>query len=292
MGKKKHNKAPREPVDALLDAAVTENTALAKKNADKRPLTRMEVLSKLDQVYLLNLVATTEDGQKQIIPDADGRLRWFSSVLDAKAALQAMQAKMPPVPGFSIRLDFTPLGRAYSLSDKWVDSKKLQGESPPMAIEASSRVLAACGQAAVDSLERSVPGVLRKRNPLQRPIPLFFLDELQSDRILPFFFSREDLASCWAASGKRVEDLPSQLNVTDLRALVARTLSEENDWLVRLRLVPSREMCELLQMVDAMVDQLEDVSKVAAQATGEALKEAAAAKATAVAAGDLPPPLQ
>ena len=95
--------------DELLDQAIAENKAAA--DAGVRPLTRTELIAKLDQVMLLHVVAT-QDGNKQIIPGSDGELCWFSDVFDAKAELTAMHTSMPPPPGISLGLDFCPLGRA------------------------------------------------------------------------------------------------------------------------------------------------------------------------------------
>ena len=76
--------------------------------------------------------------------------------------------------------------------------------------------------------------------------------ELQSERVMPFFFSRDDLVTCWMSSGRPFEDLPAELHVVELRALVSRVMTEPKDWLARLLLVPSQGVIELMQMVDGV----------------------------------------
>ena len=274
--------------DELLDQAIAENKSAA--DAGVRPLTQTELIAKLDQIMLLNVVAT-QDGKKQIIPGADGDVCWYSDAFDAKSALGAMQAKMKPPPGISLGLDFCPLGRAYSLSDGWVNAQRIQGEAPPMRLQPSSKVLETCGEAGIHALERQLPAALKKRNRRQGAFPLFHLKELQSERVLPYFFTRDDLITCWMSSGKPFEALPPTLDVTDLRALVARVLTEPNDWLKRLKLIPPQSVVALMQMVDGVSDQLEQLGTLTAKATGEVIAEIKAANAAAVASGEEPPPL-
>jgi len=291
MGKKKATLASVGLTeDELLDQAIADNKTAS--DAGVRPLTRTELIAKLDQVMLLNVVAT-QDGNKQIIPGCDGELCWFSDVFDAKAELAAMHAGMPlPPPGISLGLDFCPLGRAFSLSDGWVSAQRIQGESPPMRLQPSSKVLETCGAEGLKQLESQLPSVLKKRNRRQGAFPLFYLKELQNERVMPYFFAREDLVTAWMSSGKAVEDLPPTLDVTDLRALVARVLTEPNDWHKRLLLVPPQCVVDLMQMLDGVSDQLEQLGTLAAKATGEVIAEGEAARAAAVASGEEPPPLQ
>jgi hypothetical protein len=299
MGKKKHGaKAASADLteDEMLEQAIAENKAVADAAADAaasgiRPLTKMEVISKLDQVMVLNIVAVV-NGAKQIVPGSDGELCWYADVIDAKAALSALQAKMPTLPGHSLGLDFTPFGRAYSLSEGWVSPRQLQGDAPPMRLQPSSQVLEACGADGVKTLQSQLPAQLRKHNRRQGAFPLFFLEELQSERVMPFFFTRDDLVACWVSSGKPFEELPPQLSAIDLRALIARALTEPRAWLERLHIVPSQGLVDLMQMVDGLSDQLEQLSKLAAKATGEAIAEANAAHVAAVASGEEPPPLE
>ena len=298
MGKKKQQRNGSADVDLtedqLLDALAQENKATADRAAAGiRPLSQPEVVAKLDQVMLLNIIATGE-GESQIVANVDGEVAWYADPVDAKNALAKLQAKMPPLPGHGLGLHFTPLGRAYALSEGWV-TKGLGGKSklpPVMRLHPASKVLETCGEDGVKALEGQLPRELRASNKHQGAFPLFFLEELQSERVLPFFFSHDDLVACWVSSGKAVEDLPPQLSVIDLRALVARVRTEPNDWLARLHLVPSQGVVQLMEMLDGFSDKLEELGKLAAKATGMAIAEATAEYAAKVASGDEPPPLQ
>ena len=251
MGRK--NKAQAKPElteDELLEQAMRDNAAAAEAAASCRPPpTPAEVVAKLDKVMLLNVVATVEGKDWQIVPGVDGDLCWYADVFDGKAALAAMQAKMPATPGNQLGLDFTPLGRAYSLSQGWT-KRLLEGKVPPMRLQPSTKVLETCGAEGIKSLESQLPKVLKQANARQGPFPLFFLEELQSERVMPFFFTREDLVTCWVSSGKPFEDIPAQLNAIDLRALVARMLSEPSDWLERLLIVPPQCLIDLMQFME------------------------------------------
>lgn len=278
--------------DELLEQAIAANKAAADAaEAGIRPLTQQELLKKLDQVLVLNIVATTGDGKNQIVPGVEKEIQWFSDVLDAKAALTAMQAAMPPTPGFGLGLDFTPLGRAYSLSEGWV--KAGSGDTPPMQLKPSSQVLAVCGEAGVKELDKQMSKLKNRKgvNKRQGAFPLFYLDELQSKDVMPIFFTRDDLVTCWMSSGRAFEDMPSQLSVIDLRVLVARALTEPNAWLRRLTFVPPQCLVDLMGMVDGISDKLEEVSKLAAKTTGEAIAEEKRAKEEKVASGEEPPEL-
>ena len=224
MGKKtkKKDQAPAaEPTeDELLDQAIVENKAAAAAAAaaaaseaasqlqtkplpaaaagKKRVLTRHEVVATLDQVMMLNIVASGDGQDAKIVPGIDGDVVWYSSIVDARAALGKMQEAMPSVPGFTLGLNFTPLGRALALSEGWMGPKA--GSGPPMRLQASQTVKDAVGEGV---LAGSVPRHVAKNNSRTGAFPLFFLDELQSESVMPFFFSREELIRCWAASGRQ-----------------------------------------------------------------------------------------
>ena len=73
--------------------------------------------------------------------------------------------------------------------------------------------------------------------------------------------------------------------------VAARALTEPNDWLARLLIVPSQGVVDLMRMLDGMCDKMEQLGKLAAKATGEVIAEARAAHAAKVASGEEPPPL-
>ena len=55
---------------------------------------------------------------------------------------------MPSVPGFTLGLDFMPLGRVLALSEGWMGPKV--GSGPPMRLQASQTVKDAVGEGVLD----------------------------------------------------------------------------------------------------------------------------------------------
>ena len=94
---------------------------------------------------------------------------------------------------------------------------KAGGGTPPMQLKPSSQVLAVCGEAGVKELDKQMSKLKNRKgvNKRQGAFPLFYLDELQSKDVMPIFFTRDDLVTCWMSSGRAFEDMPSQLSVID-----------------------------------------------------------------------------
>lgn len=289
---KKHAPASDNPTEGFSEQAIAvDQSGHAVPTAEKkRVLTRAEVVVKLDQVMMLNIVASGEGREAQIVPGHDGSICWYSSVGDAREALGRAQAAMPQCDGFSLGLNFTPLGRALGLSEGWA-GPKLGSAPPPMRLQASQEVKKAVEGALARSLPSDHKLLITKHNKRTGWFPLFFLEELQSKRVLPYFFSRDDLVRCWVASGRPLEAIPEQLEVTDLRLLVMRLLTEPGDWAGRLLFVPPQETIDLLQMVDGMAERIEQLGRISAEATGEVLAQVAAEHAAAIDSGEEPPAL-
>ena len=62
--------------------------------------------------------------------------------------------------------------------------------------------------------------------------PLFMCDELCSNRVRPFFLSRQDLNETWIAAGRPAADLPTELTVVLLTKVVQMMLTAHGgiDW--------------------------------------------------------------
>ena len=54
-------------------------------------LTMHEVVATLDQVMMLNIVASGDGQDAKIVPGIDGDVVWYSSIVDARAALGRCQ---------------------------------------------------------------------------------------------------------------------------------------------------------------------------------------------------------
>ena len=168
------------------------------------PLTRQEVVEKLDSIPVFHL----QNAQAKIfpVPNVDGELavRWYSDVDEANSALVATQALNPDTP---LQLGVTPLGTAFALSEGWQQTPSTY----PLRLHASSRVAA--------TLAKELGA-----EPDAGAFPLFGCTELQSSRVLPLFLSREDMQETWRATGRSADSFPSDCTVLDLRQLVYKKM--------------------------------------------------------------------
>ena len=243
-------------------SAVQQASALAGQAAEEeqrarpfpRVLTKKELIEKLDKMFLFNVCVHT--GNKKQTIAVGGELVWYADPTDAKMALEQAKA-LDPTGAFA--LDVTPLGRAFALSEGWMGPPP--GQAPPMRLQASASVVQACG---ADG--NTLPDKLKaKMNQRTGPFPLFFMEELQADDVVPYFFTKEDLVGCWTNSGKSAESLPSSLTLSDLRVLVIRMLTEEADW-SKVTLVPMQKAVDLMAMIDELQSKREQVAAAVAAA--------------------------
>jgi len=235
MGKKKGNKKPADDDDALLDAAIADNTrmkeqaeaAAAAFQSDDVPtvwggtLTHQEVVEKLDAVPVFHVVVAeskamvpTED-DLGISGDASGC--WYFDHEDAQRALDELKAANPQL---VLELETTPLGTAFALSEGWQQVP----ENTLLRLQASRAALASLPEP-----PEQLPEALRERfNSRTGPIPLLAIQSFKSRGKTPFFFGATDLAMTWMReTGKPQAEMPD-ITVVDLRLIVARMLSDES----------------------------------------------------------------
>uniref|UniRef100_A0A7S3F0X7 Uncharacterized protein n=1 Tax=Haptolina ericina TaxID=156174 RepID=A0A7S3F0X7_9EUKA len=138
-------------------------------------------------------------------------IRFYADITDAGSALVLVQSLNEATP---LRLDVTPLGTAFALCEGWKDTPS----TLPLRLHAPSRVVQAVAE-------------IMKAEPDQRAFPLFGIDELQSSRALPFFLRVRDMRQTWEASGRAAADFPQEYQVTDLRVVVHKMLTDTSvDW--------------------------------------------------------------
>jgi len=231
-----------------------------------RCLSRQQVVDKLNAVPVFSLV----NGAEQIVatPDGAGDLvcRFYLEIKEAQAALEELCAANPRT---AINMAVTPLGTAFALSewqtrsdasdaaadsdddDDFYDDDDYYDDERSEASAVAVRLQAA--QEEVESvrglLKKSpVPPLLRRRNVLEGPIPLFGSDQIRFqlpseddakvDAMMPLFFRRRDLLEAWAASGGTAENLPD-VQVADLRTIAWQMQYERHqDWLPMLFVAP------------------------------------------------------
>ena len=139
-------------------------------------------------------------------------------------------------------------------------------------------------QDGLDAGARSLvpPALRRQLNQKTSAIPMFSLAELvEGTEEAPYFFTKADMVHFWMdKTGKKQEELPEHLILTDLRVLIVRMMQIPSDFKT-IKIMPMASTVEVLKGVTA--------SKEAAMA--EAAKAAAAAPAAEVDAEAEPPPL-
>ena len=253
-----------------------------------RCLSRQEVVDKLNAVPVFSIV----NGAEQMVqtPDKEsGELacRFYLEIDDAKAALQELRSNNPNA---MIDVAVTPLGTAFALCEWQTPVEESLGAAGAEDIaadlddeylgddddddddddfgdagnvaEASIEVRLQAARAEMESvrglLKKSpVPPLLRRRNVLQDPIPLFGSDQIRFQRpagttaaadaadekeeestMLPLFFRRSDLLVAWVASGGSIDSLPA-VQVTDLRTIAWQMQFDRNqDWRPMLFVAP------------------------------------------------------
>jgi len=258
--------------NALLDAAIAQSRAerraadeaAAQAQQEEAPavhpvarevlghdvLTHQQVVEKLDAVPAFHIVAT--DG-KMMVPTDDGDAPCVCFYLDPEDARAQLHKLRAANPSLQLALDASPLGTAFALSEGW----------SPVPEDAMLRLQAS--RAAIASLPEPpepLPPALRERfNPRTSALPILMLDGFRTAKgATPAFLDVPTLLATWQReTGLAREHMPS-LTVIDLRLVVARMLSQPNEW-TALTLVAPHASLEL-------------------------------ARAMAVESGDEPPPLQ
>ena len=306
-GKGGKSAAPSDDDDALLDAAiatanaeraqaeaerasavkahkkkVSEAVAAAKKSAAEAGkaagtgsgtlLTMPETLAKLDRVMAFTICRMLPDGSRDACPSPSGCVTFYMDAEDAKADLAALQAANSEL---KAALDFTPLGRAFALT-QGIGGLKTPG---PTKIEFSRALVKQHG-------EEGVPPELRERMRSAGPFPLFYSDRLGSEQFTPVFFCVADLHEFWLTCGGNPHDKPTP-TVTDLRIVVARTLQEPGQW-EPLHYVPPKASEALALELGARLER-EEVLKGGFTRGAKMLK--AVSHSVAVQDGDEPPAL-
>jgi hypothetical protein len=282
-------------------------------------------VDKLNAVPVFSIV----NGAEQMVqtPDKEsGELacRFYLEIDDAKAALQELRSNNPNA---MIDVAVTPLGTAFALCEWQTPVEESLGAAGAEDIaadlddeylgddddddddddfgdagnvaEASIEVRLQAARAEMESvrglLKKSpVPPLLRRRNVLQGPIPLFGSDQIRFQRpagttaaadaadekeeestMLPLFFRRSDLLVAWVASGGSIDSLPA-VQVTDLRTIAWQMQFDRNqDWRPLLFGAPEPAI-DLVKLQQQQQQQQQQQELAAAAAAAAAPKLSAA----------------
>jgi len=274
---------------ASTKTAQSEVDALAEQQAKTTlkasvPSTE-ELLAALDRIMVFDL--RSMDGQgREFCLSPSGEVVFY---LDESDAQEALEARKQTHAG-RLAMGCTRLGRAFGLTE----CQALGLESNiqfPTRLQGSSSIISAMDEAELKSL---CPASLRKQmNQRTETIPMFSLVELLEGAVYqPYFFTHIDLCNFWVRkTGKKREEFPQRVVLTDLRVLIVRMMNSRDEF-NRLRLMPTASSIRWLQAVSsaAVVNQEEQTKRALVAA------EAAGAKALAAAVNeeptDAPPPLQ
>lgn len=204
--------------------------------ADEPKEKRDEILARLNQ-FPTFCVCNSED--KVIgIPNGEGGhdVCWFIDAADAKEMLEITVAGNEEEEG--LHLGCTPLGSAFAVCNGWVDT----GEA-----DASVRYKLQGKRSLMDQAP-----VLREM--LQAKgidagcwtVPFFSSDDFQTDSVMYFFTSADDLRAGWVRSGRPADEAPEQPLMMDLRILV-NAMMQDGGLRFKARLVPTPDAYALSQ---------------------------------------------
>lgn len=201
-----------------------------------RPATRGEVIEKLN---LVPVFSVSDLDNKSICATMVGNQpcgTWFADVRDAETLLATLRKHNPTM---NLGIEATPLGHALALSERWV----------PAAAKLVTRI-----QASTRELE-SLPGFpqlpdeLKKAfSPLTSRFPVWVCEDLQTPTSMPYFLHADDLKDAWfEATGKSLDEA-KELDVTDLRVLVADMCCRPRNW-GGMCLHPPKRTVEYMKML-------------------------------------------
>lgn len=165
-----------------------------------------DVMQKLNQVPVFCFLA---DGQVIGVRNDKGE-DIVSFHVDADEAREKFAALKEANMGMEVRMGALPLGAALDVCGGW--GRK------PISDDCQTRRLCP-SPAHVDSYGEMLRQQLidAGRDPGTWQLPIFMCNEFQTERMIPVFFSREDLAAGWERAGRDKAKLPESILVMDLR---------------------------------------------------------------------------
>jgi len=210
--------APREAHAQLL-RAIRATTPRGVEGV----LSREEITQKLNAIPTFCIL----DAKERVVTmrDAAGgeSCLWFTDPATANATMRATMDDNPSMAG--LHLGVVPLGVAFETCNGWSDAT--------VAAESTSgsylgQLLLQGNPAELEGMGEHLRKQLRAEGMVEGgwQLPVFVCDEMQTEHLLPLFFSRTDLAETWVASGRSAESLPEAIAVMDLRLLVSKMATQ------------------------------------------------------------------
>ena len=242
-----------EAAAATGEAATTSDGAAAGADVEipaSRALSRAEITEKLNAIPTF-CVQSEEGGivAMKLQDDPNPAICWFLDPREAQAVLSAAEAGKPDA---NMRLGCHGLGAVFEQCNGWGDAKEApkaeDGSDVNLKLMGSAPLVKEVGPRLVELLEK------QGMEPGSWQVPIFMCEKLQSRRIVPVFFNPREIAKLWEKSGREAKDLPQDLQVMDLRMLVANMQTASSPWEL-IQFVGSEEGATLAQECQAAQKQ-------------------------------------
>lgn len=184
----------------------------ADESSEPHDPVRVEIQKKLNGCPCFCIL--NEDGVQLGVLGEDGGLTvgWYTEPADAMAQLAAMQEGSPDG-AEGLHLGCMGLGDIFALCGGWDESEGGAERNEKRVIYGPRKVVEVAAPMLVEQLNK------QGMDPGDWQLPVFCHDDFQTDTLMPFFFSAEELASGWARNG-REGPAPENPLVMDLRMLV------------------------------------------------------------------------
>lgn len=224
----------------------------AESGSEPRVLTREEITQKLNAIP--TFCVTNEQGQVAMMRmmgkglSSKQTVCFFVDPEEAKMLLQAMQTAKPET---KLKLSCHGLGTAFEHCRGWQtatkeamsDAAANDDDSPEMRLMGSAPVVNHTAPALQEGLREA------GMDPGCWTLPVFICQELQAKTIMPVFLSTTDIKDTWIKSGRAEADIPDNIQVIDLRMLVANMLTDDSNEWTRMHFISSPDAVALAMEV-------------------------------------------
>ena len=205
------NDATDSPVDSAAGLAADGTAEVPPAAA----LTKEEIMQKLNGVPTFCVV--NKDGGVVGMADAEGGKKsvcWFTDAEEARTILKVMSDANPEA---GLQLACHGLGGAFTQCNGWGDEEGAKTAQTPGGDDIELRLQ---GNHALCKSTAPKLKKLLEDNGLDTgcwQLPIFLCERLASPSIMPIFLHPRDLAAVWEKSGRKVDELPKDVTVLDIR---------------------------------------------------------------------------
>ena len=210
---------------------------------EKRVLTRGEVIKILNSVPVFSIQNADDKSMCATMVKGNPTATYFADVRDAEKFMSVVKEHNPSM---NLAMQMMPLGSALAHSEKW--TKESQNVS--MRIQASTAELNSLP--GFPELPDELKGAF---NPLTSRFPIWVCQDMYTATEMPLFLHQDDLKEAWRKKTGTELDEAKELDVTDLRVLVAKMCSQANEsWECVKLVIPKRTVEHANALKQAMLD--------------------------------------